>query len=284
MTDGQISSICIAILEKWRRGEGLHGEIERQIAAYLSKEENLHDLRIKLLNLEGYRRQSEVDKEWEAFRAQSAQKASDLEQKHREEMRRLKDEQQEAIRKLQEDHEAEVQQARRELTEYQAFVKGQMEKAACDQEQIARWQSGYSEFAAAYAKFSALSLKHREAIAGIFGGCDTPMEFFCGALQRGHLEQLWDYVSDELAAADAAAEEAARLAALFDFSFASVNSSQREPLFRRLHVPPGAAFDGDAMSRTASSPQLGRVARLLFAGFSHAVTGSVVRRSLVELA
>ena len=74
-----------------------------------------------------------------------------------------------------------------------------------------------------------------------------------------------------------------RLSAIFDFSFSAVNRSQREPLFKRLAAHEGVAFDGDTMGRTADSPQLGRVKRLVFAGFAHEVTGSVVRRSLVKL-
>ena len=78
-------------------------------------------------------------------------------------------------------------------------------------------------------------------------------------------------------------EDTQRLSSLFDFSFDAVNHSQHEVLFQRLIVPIGSTFDGDIMGRTANSPQLGKVKQLIFAGFAHAVTGSVVRRSLVEL-
>ena len=109
------------------------------------------------------------------------------------------------------------------------------------------------------------------------------MDFLYGSVQKGHLEQLWDYVKGEVESADIDEHAGKLLMTLFDFSFDAVNRSQNEPLYRRLDAPQGSAFDNDTMGRTATSPQLGRVKQLMFAGFSHEVTGSVVRRSLVRL-
>ena len=246
--------------------------IDRHIEDYLSQEENLNRLRRKILNLEGYQLRSEFEEEKKLELNALRDRIKDMEESHEAELNRIK-----------ENHQNELQKEKENFDEYRQSVEQQVEEAAKNQKELARWQADYGELAAAYDNFSALNLKHRNEIAGIFGGCDTPGSFFCGAFQKGHLEQLWDYVRDEIVEEDVEEEEQKRLSSLFDFSFEAVNCSQREPLFRRLAASVGDAFDGDIMSRTAKSPQLGRVERLVFAGFAHEVTGNVVRRSLVEL-
>ena len=257
--------------------------IDEHIAEYLSKEENLHRLREKLFNLEGYRLQSDIDEEIAALNREKEQVIEDLKKKHKKAMEEMAEEHQREIRETKEEYEERLRQKNSELADYCSSVERELRKAKENKAELARWQSDYSDLAAAFSNFSALSQKHRDAIAGIFGGCDTPLDFLCGSVQKGHLEQLWDYVSDELDTSDLEEQEADLLSALFDFSFDAVNRSQREPLFRRLTAPQGAAFDGDTMGRTADSPQLGRVKQMIFAGFAHEVTGSVVRRSLVKL-
>ena len=258
-------------------------ESARGIAAYFEDEEHLHRLRIRLLNMEGYRRQSDIDMEWAAAQAEQEKIVAALKEEQSQEVRRMTKEHEDALRRIEKDHEAELQRVQGEFEEYKTCVQKEMRESSKRAKELARWQGDYGELAAVYADFSALSPRHRDAIAGIFGGGDTPFDFFCGALQRGHLEQLWDYVVDELGAGDADEADTANLSALFAFSFAAVNRSQYEPLFRRLEIPLGTVFDGDAMGRAAGSPQLGRVERVIFAGFAHAVTGHVIRRSLVYL-
>lgn len=258
-------------------------EIERGIAAYFDDEEHLHRLRVQLLNMEGYCRQSEMDAELAAVHAEQEKIVAALKEEQSQEVCRMTKEHEDALRRMAKNHAAELQRAQGEFEAYRTSVQKKMQESVQQAKELAHWQADYGAFAAAYEGFSALSLRHRVAIAGIFGGCDTPFDFFCGALQRGHLEQLWDYVGDELGAVDADEADKTNLSALFAFSFAAVNHSQYEPLFRRLEIPIGAVFDGDAMGRATGSPQLGRVERVIFAGFAHAVTGHVIRRSLVYL-
>lgn len=246
--------------------------INEHITEYFSKEENLHRLREKLLNLEGYRLQNEIDEE-----------IDDLKKKYEKAMKEMAEKHLREILQTEEKYKAKLKQKDIELVNYRSSVEKVLREANKTTAELARWQSDYGDLAEAFSNFSSLSLKHRVAIAGIFGGCDTPLDFLCGSVQKGHLEQLWDYVSDELDTLDSDEQEANLLITLFDFSFDAVNRSQREPLFRRLTAPQGVAFDGDSMGRTTESPQLGRVKRMVFAGFAHKVTGNIVRRSLVQL-
>lgn len=261
----------------------MQGEIEKSIAAYFEDEDHLYQLRAKLLNLEGYRRQSEIDREWSARQEEHDRKIAELKQQYAQEIRRMEDAHAFEVQKLQETSSADLQRVQQDFETYQTNVKKQMKEAAQNKTELTHWQSGYGELAAAYTNFSNLPPKQREGIAGIFGGCASPLDFLCGAAQKGHLEQLWDYVRDELDAGAMDEADATRLSTLFDFSFAAVNRSQYEKPFRRLTTPRGAAFDGDTMGRVTGSPQLGRVACVIFAGFAHAVTGRMVRRSLVRL-
>lgn len=258
-------------------------EIDEHIAEYFSKEENLHRLREKLFNLEGYRLQSDINEEIADVYREKEQAIEDLKKKHKKAMEEMAEEYRLKIQQTEETYEAKLRQKNSELADYRSSVEQELRKATENKAELARWHADYSDIAKAFSNFSALSQKNQDAIAGIFGGCDTPMDFLCGSIQKGHLEQLWDYVSAELHASDLGEQEADLLSVLFDFSFDAVNRSQREPLFRRLTAPQGAAFDGDTMGRTADSPQLGRVKQMIFAGFAHEVTGSVVRRSLVKL-
>ena len=257
--------------------------IDERIAEYLSKEENLHCLREKLFNLEGYRLQRDIDEEIAAVYREKKQVTENLKKKHKKARKKMAKVCRLIISQTEEKYKAKLREKNNELDRYRSSVENELRKATENKAELKCWQSDYRELATAFSNFSALSQKHRDAIAGIFGGCDTPFDFLCGSVQKGHLEQLWDYVSDELSAPDFDEQKADLLSSLFDFSCDAVNRSQRETLFRRLTVPQGAAFDGDTMGRTADSPQLGRVKQMIFAGFAYEVTGSVVRRSLVKL-
>lgn len=257
--------------------------IDDRIAEYFLREENLHWLRSAILNLEGYRRQSDIDEEIKALKDEQSRDMAALQTACDERIEKLEKEKTDALSEMQAQHSKELREAQTALEKYRKTVETKLKAADAVKNELFRWRKDYGELSEAYKVFSALAPRHREAVAGIFGGADAPLDFFCGALQKGHLEQLWDYVGDELGQEAIDEEEAGRLSRLFDFSFAAVNRSQREPLFQRLAVSAGAMFDGDVMGRTAISTQLGTVATVVFAGFSHAVTGRVVRRSLVKL-
>ena len=257
--------------------------IDEQIDEYFSKEKNLCCLREKLFKLDGYRHQSDVNEEISNLHEENERLVENINNKHKKVLKELVEEHQKKLQQIETQYEERIKKKEKELDDFRASVDKTLKAAAQDREKLSRWQFDYGDFAKAYANFSVLSQKHKDAIAGIFGGCDTPMDFFCGSVQKGHLEQLWDYIRDELDNNDLDEQEVDRLSKLFEFSFNTVNRSQREPLFKRLAVYDGVAFDGDTMGRTADSPQLGQVQRLVFAGFAHNVTGSIVRRSLVKL-
>ena len=241
--------------------ENLDHLIARQIEEYFSNPENLNRLRQQILNLEDYLSKSDIEI---AFQ-------------------QIKTNHQKEIDQMRSDHQNQIDQMQQEFNQYKSSVETQLQKFTDISKELSQWKSKYRLLSKAYENFMSLSDKNRNSIAGIFGGCDNPIDFFCGALQKGHLDQLWDYISDELKSNYTNDEENDRLVALFDFAFDAVNRSQREPLFNRLNPQIGSRFDSETMGRDNESPQNGNVSQLIFAGYSHAVTGEIVKRSLVRL-
>lgn len=275
--------------------------IARQIEEYFSNPENLNRLRQQILNLEDYLlkgdieiafqqiktdHQNEIDQMRSDHQNQIDQMQREIERiqhDHRVQIDRMEIEHQNDLQRIQHDHRDQIYQMRQEFDQYKSSVEIQLQKFTDISKELSQWKSKYGLFSKAYENFMFLSDKNRNSIAGIFGGCDNPIDFFCGALQKGHLDQLWDYIGDELKSNDTNDEENDRLVALFDFAFDAVNRSQREPLFNRLNPQIGSRFDSETMGRDNESPQNGNVSQLIFAGYSHAVTGEIVKRSLVRL-
>ena len=288
----------------------------QQMRDYLSDPKNRNFLRQCLFNLEDYRLRIESDEELTELRTKYETIINESENQHRSEIQRLnqdrkneidrlnwdhgetihrlKMENQENLQRSREDHQKEFQQLNEryqrdlsnkqwELDNYRAEVADRLRESDENKKELEQWRESYGSLEDAYGKFFRLSSKHKDSIAGIFGGCDNPIDFFCGALQKGHLDQLWDYIGDELKLNDTNDEENDRLVALFDFAFDAVNRSQREPLFNRLNPQIGSRFDSETMGRDNESPQNGNVSQLIFAGYSHAVTGEIVKRSSVRL-
>ena len=148
---------------------------------------------------------------------------------------------------------------------------------------LSYYEAAYGELDQVYRAYQQLDFGLQQGLSGIFGNGDSPLEFFCGALQEQNLARLWDFLSHTFNQGGLDPEQGAILQKLFDFCFAAVNSSQREKQYDRLSDETGGGFDSRTMLRSSGSRQLGRVQRVLLAGYTHHVSGSIVRQSLVEI-
>lgn len=146
------------------------------------------------------------------------------------------------------------------------------------------YRTNYAYLDKAYNTCLGLPERMRYELRGVFGDLTSPAGFFCGALNPDHLESLWDYVASGLNNGQIGSEDEDRLKQLFDFCFAAVNQSGREPRYRRFGVMPGAEHDDRKMQLASESRQLGKVAKVLLDGYCHATSGKPVRSSLVTLA
>lgn len=140
----------------------------------------------------------------------------------------------------------------------------------------------YSDLGNAFDAYKNLSDQTKFALEGVFGAGDDPTSFLAGALQDGHLESLFDYIATTLNS-HANPSEVETLLALFDFSFAAVNSGRREKIFARLNVNDGDEFNAATMRKTSDSPQSGSVKKILLIGYKYIRTNKTVRPSLVVL-
>lgn len=162
-------------------------------------------------------------------------------------------------------------------------MKEKIKKAEKQKEILDYFSNGYGEIDSMFKIYQQLNEDIRDELQGIFGNADTPIIFFCNALQENHLDNFWDYISNKINSGKIDRNIEKSLCKLFDFCFDMVNSSQQKPLYKRLQVQKGFDFDNTYMIKTADSSQLGIVKEVKLAGYVYTLTNNVVRRSLVQV-
>ena len=135
------------------------------------------------------------------------------------------------------------------------------------------YRQSYSGLDKIYKLYLTLDEDTRYNLAGIFGAGDTATGFLSGAVQESHIDSLWDYI---------ARHNDETLQKIFDFAFEMYNKGFRDAPYTRLDISQGDYYDDEFMRRTPSSPQLGKVNRVLFQGYKYS-TGNVIKPSIVEL-
>lgn len=162
-------------------------------------------------------------------------------------------------------------------------MKEKIKKAEKQKEILDYFSNGYGEIDSMFKIYQQLNEDIRDELQGIFGNADTPVIFFCNALQESHLDNFWDYISNKINSGKIDNNIEKNLCKLFDFCFDMVNSSQKKPRYKRLQIQKGFDFDNTYMIKTADSSQLGTVKEVKLAGYVYTLTNNVVRRSLVQV-
>lgn len=162
-------------------------------------------------------------------------------------------------------------------------MKEKIKKAEKQKEILDYFSNGYGEIDSMFKTYQQLNEDIRDELQGIFGNADTPVMFFCNALQENHLDNFWDYISNKINSGKIDNNIEKNLCKLFDFCFDMVNSSQQKPRYKRLQIQEGFDFDNTYMIKTADSSQLGTVKEVKLAGYVYTLTNNVVRRSLVQV-
>ena len=135
------------------------------------------------------------------------------------------------------------------------------------------YRKSYSELDKIYNLYLTLDEDTRYNLAGIFGAGSTATGFLSGAVQESHIDSLWDYI---------ARHNDETLQKIFDFAFEMYNKGFRDAPYTRLEISQSDYYDDEFMRRTPSSPQLGKVNRVLFQGYKYS-SGNVIKPSIVEL-
>lgn len=273
--------------------------IEKCIERYIN--EHLVDLKRKMLNLDGFK----SDEEYKILQSQCIQikkEKSDLEQKQKsleEDLKttneekykleqknndlitdntKLSDEKEQIEKKLNE-CEKNLNKANRKIDSMQQEI----DEAQKQKNKLDYFSNGYGEIDSMFKIYQQLNEDIRDELQGIFGNADTPVMFFCNALQESHLDNFWDYISNKINSGKIDNNIEKNLCKLFDFCFDMVNSSQQKPRYKRLQIQKGFDFDNTYMIKTADSSQLGTVKEVKLAGYVYTLTNNVVRRSLVQV-
>lgn len=160
-------------------------------------------------------------------------------------------------------------------------MKREIDEARKQRETLDYFTAGYGEIDCMYKMYQQLGEDIRGELAGIFGSADTPIQFFCGALQENHLDNFWDYICTKINSGKVDKDTEGMLNRLFDFCFDMVNSSQQKPLYKRLQPQADSDFDNNYMIKTSDSSQLGKIKEVKLAGYVYASSNKTVKRSLV---
>lgn len=287
--------------------------IEKCIEKYI--DEHLVDLKRKILNLDGFK----SDEEYRNLQSQYSQirdekgnlqryiddlheEKNELEQKQKsleenletvnEERYKLEQKNDDLIidnTKLREEKrqiEKKLNECEKNLNKANGIIDGmqqEIEEAQKQKSRLEYFSNGYGEIDSMFKTYQQLNEDIRDELQGIFGNADTPVMFFCNALQENHLDNFWDYISNKINSGKIDRNIEKSLCKLFDFCFDMVNNSQQKPLYKRLQVQKGFDFDNTYMIKTADSSQLGNVKEVKLAGYVYALSNKVVKRSLVRV-
>lgn len=271
--------------------------IEKCIERYIN--EHLVDLKRKMLNLDGFK----SDEEYKILQSQCIQikkEKSDLEQKQKSLEEDLKTTNEEKYKLEQKNYDLiidntklreEKRQIEKKLYECEKnlnkvneiidSMQQEIEEAQKQKNRLEYFSNSYGEIDSMFKTYQQLNEDIRDELQGIFGNADTPVMFFCNALQENHLDNFWDYISNKINSGKIDRNIEKSLCKLFDFCFDMVNNSQQKPLYKRLQVQKGFDFDNTYMIKTTDSSQLGNVKEVKLAGYVYTLSNKIVRRSLV---
>lgn len=287
--------------------------IEKCIERYIN--EHLVDLKRKMLNLDGFK----SDEEYKILQSQCIQikgekenlqdninelnkEKFDLEQKQKsleenleivnEEKCKLEQKNDDLIvdntklRDKKEQVEKKLNECEKNLNKANGIIDSmqqEIEEAQKEKSRLEYFSNGYGEIDSMFKTYQQLNEDIRDELQGIFGNADTPVMFFCNALQENHLDNFWEYICSKINSGKINRDMEGMLNALFDFCFDMVNISQPKPMYKRLQVQAGFDFDNSYMIKTSDSSQLGIIKEVKLAGYVYALSNKVVKRSLVRV-
>lgn len=181
--------------------------------------------------------------------------------------------------------QAEKAHGAKEKKEWSAKVddlKGELKKAearlrAQDADLARRFPEGWAIFQS----YARLSDPTRSALQRVFPRAeDFPSFIFSGA-QPGALEQIWDILKESWE--KERGKDLPLLEALFQYVLSFANRSSREPVFERLAVGVGDAFDAKTQFPIPDGRAQGSVAETYVQGFRNRYAKKIIRQTIVKL-
>lgn len=134
---------------------------------------------------------------------------------------------------------------------------------------------------AIFQSYARLSAPTRSALQRVFPRAeDFPSFIFSGA-QPGALEQIWDILKESWE--KKRGKDLPLLEALFQYVLSFANRSSREPVFERLAVGVGDAFDAKTQFPIPDGRAQGSVAETYVQGFRNRYAKKIIRQTIVKL-
>lgn len=181
--------------------------------------------------------------------------------------------------------QAEKAHGAKEKKEWSAKVddlKGELKKAEARlRAQEADLARRFPEGWAIFQSYARLSSPTRSALQRVFPRAeDFPSFIFSGA-QPGALEQIWDILKESWE--KERGKDLPLLEALFQYVLSFANRSSREPVFERLAVGVGDAFDAKTQFPIPDGRAQGSVAETYVQGFRNRYAKKIIRQTIVKL-
>ena len=121
-----------------------------------------------------------------------------------------------------EKREEKLTAARTQIEELLESLEEKKRQLAEKTARLSYYAENYLEVEKAYQAYRNLSDELKISLQEIFGTGETPTSFLAHLLQQGHLEMLFEYITDALEAG-ATDGEVENLLRIFDFAFKAVN-------------------------------------------------------------
>ena len=121
-----------------------------------------------------------------------------------------------------EKREEKLKAARTQIEELLDSLEEKKRQLAEKTARLNYYAENYLEVERAYQAYRNLSDEVKVSLQEIFGTGDTPTNFLANLLQQGHLEMLFEYITDALEVGSPD-EDVENLLRIFDFAFKAVN-------------------------------------------------------------
>ncbi|OON95585.1 MAG: hypothetical protein ATN36_07850 [Epulopiscium sp. Nele67-Bin005] len=167
--------------------------------------------------------------------------------------------------------EAQRQILAKSLEEHNARVKA-LTKG------IESFEDRYNHVDEIYEIYLGLDEGVKSGLDGIFKLTDTVDQFLLCGTEYERLEMLWDFISYAIANVDGD-DAINKLGEIFDYFFDLYR--QMNPMYERLEVNTGTAFDGSTQTKVGRTS--GRVIEVKLRGIKNVHTQKILRKSVVLL-
>lgn len=147
-------------------------------------------------------------------------------------------------------------------------------------EELKGWRSLFGPMNNIIELYNGLTDKNKEALQGIFKD-NKPDLFIVSGVQQGNIESLWEYAKIQIMKRQY--KDINNMSGIIYYFIDLYNSTKASPVYELLRVNKGDMFDVELHIRTSESRPAGRIQKAVLLGFKNVCSGTVIKKSVVEL-